>query len=273
MSLSQWRQRTSERCRQGMNTQKKPRNNRREDEGGGKNVEGDWQVLLLGGKKLPLWGIAIRATLLYWMMILVTRWMGKRQIGIISGHNYLVAAGIVAISASRMTNPEHGVLEALVILPVYAGMNVLQSYLDLKWPNFIDRNPIVLIENGQILKKNLLRGLISMDELLGQLRIQGAHKLSQVAYATLEPNGKVSVTKKFEHQPIQRKTMKLPEKKVFLPHFLIYDGVVYHHNLKKLGLDHEWLKNKILEKGISDPRSVFVAMLEDDGTLYISAGE
>lgn len=236
-------------------------------------MDGNWQMLWLGGKTLPLWGFAVRATLLYWMMILLTRWMGKRQIGILTGHNYLVASGIVAISASRMIFPEHGLLEALVILPVYAGLNVFQSYLDMKWPKFIGRKPIVLIENGQIQKKNLLRGLICIDELLGQMRLQGAHNLSQVAYATLEPHGKVSVTKKFEYQPIQRKTLKLPEKNVFLPHFLIYDGKVNDENLNHLGLDIQWLKNKILEKGISDPRNVFVAMLEDDGTLYISAGE
>lgn len=235
-------------------------------------MKGSWKVLLLGGSTMPFWGFAVRATLLYWMMILVTRWMGKRQVGILTGHNYLVAAGIVAISASRMTNPEHGLLEALVILPVYAGMNILQSYLDMKWPKFIGRKPIVLIENGQIQKKKLLRGLISIDELLGQMRLQGAHMMSQVAYATLEPNGKVSVTKKFEYQPIQRKTLKLPEKNVFLPHFLIYDGTVYPENLNNLGLDMTWLKNKLLEKGISDPRDVFVAMLEDDGTVYISVG-
>ncbi|MDN4593835.1 DUF421 domain-containing protein [Polycladomyces subterraneus] len=181
----------------------------------------DWQALLFGGKNLPLWGFAVRATLLYWMMIAMIRWMGKRQIGILTGHNYLVAAGIVAISASRMSNPEHGLLEALVILFIYSGLNVLQSYLDLKWPNLIGRKPIVLIENGQIQKKNLFRGLITIDELLGQMRLLGAYKLSQVAYATLEPHGKISVTKKFEHQPIQRKTLKLPDKdkKVFLPSF------------------------------------------------------
>ncbi|MFC4768973.1 YetF domain-containing protein [Effusibacillus consociatus] len=233
----------------------------------------DWNVLLMGGKELPLWGFFVRATVLYWIMILITRLMGKRQIGILSGHNYLVAAGIVAISASRMTNPEHGLIEAVVILLFYSGMNILQSFLDMKFPGLIDRKPIVLIENGRILKKNLFRALVSIDELMGQLRIQGAHNPSQVAYATLEANGKVSVTKKFEYQPIQRKTIKLPETNVYLPHYLIYDGEVQHKNLEQLGLDIHWLNQKLLEKGISDPRSVFLAMLEDDGTLYISAGE
>ncbi len=221
---------------------------------------------------MPLWGFAVRAALLYWMMILVTRWMGKRQVGILTGHNYLVASGIVAISASRMVNPEHGLLEAFVILPVFAGLNIIQSYVDIKWPKFIGLEPIVLIENGQIQKSSLLQGLISIDELLGQMRLQGVHLMSQVAYATLEPNGKISVTKKNEYQPIQRNAFQLPEKNVFLPHFLIYDGTVYLENLKKLGLDMTWLKNKLLEKGIPEPQGVFVAMLEDDGTIYISLG-
>ncbi|KPD08851.1 hypothetical protein AM501_07800 [Aneurinibacillus migulanus] len=54
-------------------------------------MEGNWQVLLFGGKTLPLWGFVVRATLLYWMMILITRWIGKRQIGILTSHNCLAA--------------------------------------------------------------------------------------------------------------------------------------------------------------------------------------
>jgi len=54
---------------------------------------------------------------------------------------------------------------------------------------------------------------------------------------------------------------------------LIYDGIIEHKNLASLGLDIHWLNDKLLEKGIADPHHVFLAMLEDDGTLYISAGD
>jgi len=50
-----------------------------------------------GSKSLPFWAFAIRATLLYFSLIVVTRWMGHRQVGILSGHNYLAAAGIVSL--------------------------------------------------------------------------------------------------------------------------------------------------------------------------------
>jgi uncharacterized membrane protein YcaP (DUF421 family) len=126
-----------------------------------------------------------------------------------------------------MTNPEHGLIEGIAILLVYGGMNILHSYLDLKWPDFIGRKSISLIENGQILKKNLTKALISIDELFGQLRYQGAHNISQVAYATLEPTGKVSVTKKFEYSPLQRKTLNIQKKTYFSPIFSFMMGLWY----------------------------------------------
>ncbi|GAA3315626.1 hypothetical protein GCM10020331_010870 [Ectobacillus funiculus] len=115
----------------------------------------------------------------------------------LTGHNYLVAAGIVAISASRMTNPKHGLIEALVILLFYAGINILQSYLDIKIPQ-VHRTKAYCINrkwsNHQA--EPFFRALISIDELMSQLRIQGAHKLSQISYATLESNGKSECNQK-----------------------------------------------------------------------------
>lgn len=64
-----------------------------------------WQGIFEGAKDLPFWAFAVRAVILYSALIFVTRMMGKRQIGILSGHNYLVAAGIVSLAAVRMVKP------------------------------------------------------------------------------------------------------------------------------------------------------------------------
>lgn len=61
--------------------------------------------------------------------------MGHRQVGILAGHNYLVAAGIVSLAAIRMINPESSFTSGLVIIFVYAGVNIFFSYLDIKFPS------------------------------------------------------------------------------------------------------------------------------------------
>ncbi|MDA8211822.1 MAG: DUF421 domain-containing protein [Clostridia bacterium] len=228
------------------------------------------QKIFSGGPDLPFWAFAIRTTLLYFALITATRLMGKRQIGILSGHNYLVAAGIVSLAAVRMVNPQASLTSGLVIIFVYAGMNILWSYLDLKWPWGIDRKPITLVENGQVSKKNLLKSTVTMDNLMGQLRLKGAQNLSEVASAVLEVTGKISVSKKPQFLPLNRKQMKLPPKPVTLPTVLIYDGKVEAVNLSELGQDLNWLLALIRQKGYGRPEDIFLAAVEADGTLYIA---
>lgn len=231
----------------------------------------DWHSFMEGSKDLPTFALAIRAVILYIALIIATRIMGHRQVGILSGHNYLVAAGIVSLAAIRMINPESSLTSGLVIIFVYSGVDVLLSYLDLKWPGTIDRKPMILMQKGILSKENLFDCHVTLDNLLSQLRLKGAHNLSEIDSIILEPYGKISVIKKPGALPLTRKHMNLPQKPVALPVILIYNGQVEEQNLHQMGLNHEWLFKKILEKGIADPQRIFLAMLEADGTVYISA--
>lgn len=149
-------------------------------------------------------------------------------------------------------------------------MNILWSYLDLKWPNAIDRDPIVLVKNGAVLKQNLNRSMVTIDNLLGQLRVNGAANLSEVALAVLEPTGKVSVLKKPESTPVNRKQMGLPAKFTAQPTILVYDGKIDYANLAGLGYSEDWLLEQLRVKGYNRVKDVFLAMLESSGRLSVS---
>ncbi len=64
--------------------------------------------------------------------------------------------------------------------------------------------------------------------------------------------------------------MNLPPKMTALPTILIYDGEIKEKNLQGMGLDYKWIMAKLSEKGITNPKDIFLAMLESDGTVYIS---
>jgi len=230
----------------------------------------DWKSFMEGSKNLSTFALAIRAVILYIALIIATRLMGHRQVGILSGHNYLVAAGIVSLAAIRMLNPESSLTSGIVIVFVYAFVNIFLSYLDIKWPRAIDRKPTILMKDGIMLRQNMLDCHVTLDNLLGQLRLKGAHNLSEINSIVLEPYGKISVIKKPEALPLTRKQMNLPSKMAALPAILIYDGKIDEENLNSMGLDHKWLMAKLREKGISSPQNIFLAMLESDGTVYIS---
>ena len=76
----------------------------------------DWKSFMEGSKNLSTFALAIRAVILYIALIIATRLMGHRQVGILSGHNYLVAAGIVSLAAIRMLNPESSLTDLFMPL-------------------------------------------------------------------------------------------------------------------------------------------------------------
>ena len=230
-----------------------------------------WSDFWFGAKELPFWAFAIRAIILYAFLIFATRFMRQRQIAILAGHNYLVAAGIVSLAAVRMVNPETSLVSGIVIVLVYAAVNVFISFLDVKFPRHVDRHSTVLIENGQLIKKNLMDARITIDNLLGQLRIKNVFNLSEVALALVEPTGKINVAKKAEGLPLTRKQLNLPSKNISIQTVLIYDGKVQVDNLSMLGYDTKWLDGIIKEKSLLQAKDVFLAVLEGDGTVHISA--
>lgn len=229
-----------------------------------------WNDFWNGAKELPFWAFPIRAVILYVFLILATRFMRQRQIGILAGHNYLVAAGIVSLAAVRMVSPDSSLLSGLLIILVYAVANIFISFLDIKFPRKVDRHSTILIENGKLIKKNMLDARITIDNLMGQLRTKSVFNLSDVDLALVEPNGKINVVKKAKSLPITRKQMNLPYKNVGIPVILIYDGKVQNENLSLLGLDKDWLDGKIKEKGILRASDVFLVTLDGDGTVHIS---
>lgn len=229
-----------------------------------------WNDFWMGAKELPFWEFAVRAVILYAFLIFATRFMRQRQIAILSGHNYLVAAGIVSLAAVRMVNPESSLISGIVIILIYAAANVFISFLDVKIPRQVDRHSTILIEKGKLIKKNLMDARITIDNLMGQLRIKNVFSLSEVELALVEPTGKINVVKKAKAIPVTRKQMNLPYKNVMVPVILIYDGKVQNDNISILGYDQNWLDSKIKEKGIMRAKDVFLAVLDGDGTVHIN---
>lgn len=229
-----------------------------------------WHDLLYGAKEIPFWALSLRAIILYACLIFATRFMRQRQIAILAGHNYLVAAGIVSIAAVRMVNPKTSLISGIVIILIYVATNIFISFLDVKIPRQVDRHANILVENGKLIKNNMMDARITIDNLLGQLRLKNVYSLSDVSIALVEPTGKVNVVKKQSSLPVTKKQMKRPIKNTNFPTILIYDGKVQEDNLTNLGYDMKWLDNKIQEKGFLHAKDIFIAMLEGDGTLHIS---
>lgn len=231
----------------------------------------DWHGFWFGTDYLPWYMIALRTVFIYVTITLCTRLLHFRHVGIMSQHNYLVAAGVVGIAGSRIISPTASLGAGLLAILFLTGLGLLLSHLDLKLPRRLRPAPIALMENGQIHKKNLLRCHMTIENLLSQLRLKGVFDLRTVEHVYLEGTGKISVLKKDYAQPVTRQQFDLPEKLACPPAHLIYNGQILEHNLARLALDKTWLEQALQQQGFSSPQQVFLATLLSDGSLYISS--
>ena len=186
----------------------------------------------------------LRAILLYLILVVVIRLMGKRQLGEMEPSEFVVSMLIADLASVPMQDIGipllSGVIPILTVLALELILTALSLH-SLRIRRILCGNPVVLIEDGKILEKNLRRTRITVDELLELLRQSGTVDLQQIWQAILETNGQVSVLLRAEHMPASAKDAGIQVKQIAVPVSIISDGRVLQRNLEALGHDRAWL--------------------------------
>lgn len=219
--------------------------------------------------------VVLRTILIYFIVLLVMRLMGKREIGQLSPFDFVVAIMIAEVAAMPMEQPEIPLLRGLAPLFVLAALEIAFSYAALhnRWlRHFVCGTPQVIIRDGQILHREMRRARYNLDELLSQLREKGYPDPAEVAEAVLENSGELSVIPKSECRPVTREDLNLRPAAAGLPLVLVADGEVVKPNLAAAERDETWLENELRVRGLS-LKEVFLAALSPDGRLFVSPRE
>ncbi len=193
----------------------------------------------------------IRAILLYCVLILVIRLLGKRQIGQLEPSELVVAMLVADLAAIPMQDEGIPLLSGIVPIFTVLGTELVFSHLSLKSipvRKILCGKPVILIENGNILQKALRKTRITLDELMGHLRQKDILDLKTVQYAILETNGSLSVFPYPKERPASAKEAGVPVKKQHLPLTVISDGRLLRENLQKSGKDELWLQKVLQQK-------------------------
>ena len=183
-----------------------------------------------------------RTVLFYGVLILVVRLMGKRQIGQMEPSEFVVTmlvANLAAIPLEELDLPLHTGLLPIGVVLVLEFILSWASLKSIKLRKFLCGKPVILVENGNILQRNLKEVRISLDELTAMLRLKDVLDLKQVRYAILETNGNLSVF------------LCPQEKEGSLPVTLVSDGRLLTENLKAAGKDRAWTEKVLHGKGVS----------------------
>ena len=213
----------------------------------------------------------IRTVLLYFIIMIGLRALGKRQIGELEPIELVMTLLISDLAAIPMQDFGIPLLNGIVPILTLLSLSMLLSWgcmRSLRLRRLICGNPTTLIKDGVLQQKAMQSNRFTLDELVEELRAQGVTDLTTVKFAVLETNGQLSVLLYPDEQPATPRQLGRPVRDdVSLPNILINDGRILHHNLSYAGLTLEWLMRQLKSRGYHTAREVFRFSVDDKGTV------
>lgn len=215
--------------------------------------------------------IIYKTVVLYLVVIIAMRLMGKRQIGELQPYEFAVALMISELAAFPLTDNEKTIWDGVIPIAILVVTQYAISVLAIKsvrGRELICGRPRIVIMNGQLQEQNLRKELYTINDLLEQLRIAQVQNVSDVEHGVLETNGQLSLVLKSQKRPLTPSDLGVETKYEGLSLDLIIDGRIIHKNLQHAKLDVQWLESQLRERGWSDPKDIFYASLDTEGNFY-----
>ncbi|WP_412762338.1 DUF421 domain-containing protein [Priestia megaterium] len=202
-----------------------------------------------------------RTVLLYVVVLIIFRVMGKREIGELSILDLVVFIMIAEMAVMAIENPKdpllHSILPMLTLLIIQIGL-AIWSLKSNRMRNFIDGKPSIIIENGKINEHEMKRQRYNFNDLLVQLRDKNIKNVADVEFAILESSGRLSVFEK-DQQSGEKGNLNLP---------FIIDGIIQEEHLLHEHQTTEWLKTELAKLGYSNLDKISYCSY-DNGKFFI----
>lgn len=214
--------------------------------------------------------ILLRTLIIYLLLACGMRLTGKRQIGELRLSELITTLIISELAVMPLSDTDMPLLHALIPAILIFSFEIIIPWLAAKsavLKRIVDGTPSILIRRGELDTAELARMRITIEELIAELRLKDIADISDVDYAILEQNGRISVFPKPGERPPTAKEMQIKAKNPGIAHVLISDGCPSIAGLKMTGHDLNWLHSKLPEsKTVAD---VFLFTLNDAGKINI----
>ncbi len=212
----------------------------------------------------------VRSILIYLIVLIVMRLMGKREIGQLQPFELVISIMIADLASIPMTNTGVPIFNGIIPILGLLAMHLLITVLNMKSVNIRKitcGKPKILVYRGKIDEEALKKERFTVSELQERFRGKEIFNLGDVEFAILETNGEISVIQK----PNKRNTIPedfniMPEYEG-MPYDLIVDGKIMYENLKKIGKNEKWLENQI-KKFNTKSQDVLIATIDGKGNFF-----
>jgi len=217
--------------------------------------------------------IVFRSIFTYIFLLVLGRIIGRKLISRITFFDFIVGITLGSIAVRIALGSQESPFLATISAIVITILVVITDYLDIKSINFrklVDGEAIILISNGKLIDYNLKKVRININKLMMQLREKDIFNVDDVALASIESDGELTVLPKANKQSITTGDLNISTKCNGLISDIIVDGKIMYNNLKRTNYDERWIREQLKTYNISNVEEVFYAGLNDTAILYIS---
>lgn len=218
----------------------------------------------------------LRTIILYLLIIVGIRLMGKRQVGELEPSELVLSLIIADLAAVPMQDYGIPLLAGIIPILTLLALTMLISVLSMrsvKFRSVICGKPSIIVENGRLHQREMAKNRFTVDELMEELRIKGITDISTVKYAILETNGQISVLPYADQKPPAARDLNVAPEDSGLPVVLINDGRVMDRNMQQRGYDRSWLSKQLKAHGARRPEDVYLLLADELGRVYFAPRE
>ena len=205
----------------------------------------------------------------------IAKILGHRQVAQLDFFDYINGITIGSIAAELATELDEP-WKPLLAMIIYGAISVALSVITGKLPKsrkYINGTPTILMDGGKLYRKNMKKAKIDLSEFLMMCREQGYFDLSDIQTAVFEYNGKLSVLPASASRPATPADMSLSPEPASISTEVIMDGRILGENLKRLGLNDEWLGKQLKAQGYNSAKEVYLGLCDQSNNLSLYALE
>lgn len=206
-------------------------------------------------------------------LFILTKVLGKTQITQLTAFDFIAALVLGELVGNAIFDDKIGVIQIAFAVLVAGVLLYVTEFITQRYKasrSFLEGQPSIIIHKGKLIREELKKNKLDMNQLQHMLRAKEAFSIQQVQYAILETDGTVSVLKKSAYQTPTNKDMNITPESIMLPMMIINDGEVLWDNLAEANLSEEWLQQQLKKQEIDSVREVFFAeWIDGQENLFI----
>ena len=210
------------------------------------------------------------------ILFVITKIIGHKQVAQLDFFDYITGITIGSIAAELATTLDDPLWKPTLSMIFFGAISVVLALFARKLPRtrkFINGTPTILMNDGKLYRRNLKKAKLDLSDFLMMCRQAGYFNLDDIKTAVFEYNGMLSILPVSMKRPLVPEDVNVSVEQEHIATEVIMDGRIMGENLKRLGLDEDWLHKELKRQGYKNAKEVFLGICNSSNQLTLYKGD